>query len=149
MTLSDMVAALEGVASVQPNVRTIVQNDIFRLNSRSDVRYGVFGWTQGQHVMDVEAGTVSYVFTLFYIDRLTEDQGNRVEVQSVGMQTLGNIVTAMDEAGLYIDGDCTMQTFSQRFLDECAGVFTGVTVTVPLDSLCAETFDIDNDVEII
>lgn len=140
MTLKQVIKAFEIIASHQPSVSMIVQNDIFRLNSKSDARYGVFGWTQGIHTSGVESNMINYQFTFFYVDRLTEDKGNQIEIQSVGIETLDNIIREMDARGLFVDTNYTMQTFNQRFLDECAGVFCNVTFSVPAASLCSESF---------
>lgn len=140
MTLMQVIKAFEIIASHQPSVNMIVQNDIFRLNSKSDARYGVFGWTQGIHTSGVESDMINYQFTFFYVDRLTEDKGNQIEIQSVGIETLDNIIREMDARGLFVDTNYTMQTFNQRFLDECAGVFCNVTFSVPAASLCSESF---------
>lgn len=140
MTLIQVIKAFEAIASNQPSVNMIVQNDIFRLNACSDAKYGVFGWTQGIHSTGVDANTITYNFTFFYVDRLTEDRSNQIEVQSVGIETLDNIIRDMDAKGLYVDSNYTMQTFNQRFLDECAGVFCNVSISVPAASLCSESF---------
>lgn len=138
MTLSQTIAAIENVARQQPAIRCIVRNDIFRLNSLPDVRYGVFAWTQGRHTADTEAGLYNFRFTLFYVDRLTADHGNEVEVQSVGITTLGNIVASLQDAGVFVTGELEFQTFNQRFEDECAGVFCTLDFEVPVDVVCGE-----------
>lgn len=140
MTLKQIIKAFEIIASHQPSVNMIVQNDIFRLNAKSDARYGVFGWTQGQHSSGVDSSIFNYQFTFFYIDRLTEDKSNQIEVQSVGIETLDNIIRDMDDRGLFIAANYTFTTFNQRFLDECAGVFCNVTISVPASSVCSEEF---------
>lgn len=140
MTLIQVIKAFEVIASNQPSVNMIVENDIFRLNAKSDARYGVFGWTQGVHSSSLDSNDINYQFTFFYVDRLTEDKCNQIEVQSVGIETLDNIIREMDSRGLYVNANYTMQTFNQRFLDECAGVFCNVTISVPGTSLCPESF---------
>lgn len=140
MTLKQVIKAFEIIASNQPSVNMIVQNDIFRLNNKSDARYGVFGWTQGTHTGGLDSGMFTYQFTFFYVDRLTESRDNQIEVQSVGIETLDNIIREMDARGLYVESNYTMQTFNQRFLDECAGVFCNVSISVPVASLCSESF---------
>ena len=140
MTLVETIRAIEAIASAQPSVNMIVENDIFRLNAAPAARYGVFGWLQREHRTGSATPLIDYSFTFFYVDRLTEDQGNQIEVQSVGIQTLDNVVRSLDEAGLLADSDWTFTTFNQRFLDECAGVFCNVTLRVPLDDNCAEHF---------
>lgn len=140
MTLLQAIRAIEGVASRQPSVNMIVENDIFRLNAIQDARYGVFGWTQGQHSGNVDSAFFSYRFTFFYVDRLTNDRSNQIEIQSVGIETLDNVIRQINDLGLVVDTDYTMQTFNQRFVDECAGVFCSLLVSVPVGSSCPESF---------
>lgn len=140
MTLQEVIKVVEMVASQQPSVNMIVQNDIFRLNSKSDARYGVFGWTQGQHSSSADSSMFTYSFTLFYVDRLRSDMSNQIEVQSVGIQTLDNILRQLDELGIFISSTYSFQTFNQRFFDDCAGVFCNVSLQAPISSFCSETF---------
>lgn len=141
MTLKQVIRAIEKVASQQPSIRMIVRNDIFRLNAKEDARYGVFGWTQQQHEGGVYDNLFTYNFTFFYIDRLTPDLSNQIEVQSVGIQTLDNILKTLDTQGVYVSSSYRFTTFNQRFLDECAGVFVNVSLEVPAGSACADTFE--------
>lgn len=139
MTLAEVIAVLEGAALKQPAVETVVPQDIFRLSAMPSVRYGVFGWTQGQHRQQAGSPLVVYSFTLFYVDRLTADKSNEVEIQSVGVDTLADILRAVDGDGrLYLDGSVTYQTFNQRFADECAGVFANVYIGAAQGTVCAE-----------
>lgn len=137
MTLLETIRVFERVAAAQPSVNCIVRNDVFRLNTLKDARYGVFAWTQGAH--EIGYDLQAFVFTFFYVDRLTEDKRNETEVQSVGVQTIGNILRTLADAGMY-SGDWTAQTFNQRFADECAGVYASVRLEVPADLTCAEVW---------
>ena len=143
MTLKEAIKMIEMVASQQPSVNMIVEHDVFRLNSIPDAKYGVFAWLQGQHSTSVDSNTISLQFTFFYVDRLTEDKGNQLEVQSVGIQTLDNILRTLEENGLWVS-NYNFQVFNQRFLDECAGVFSNVTIDMPISSVCPEYFT-DNE----
>lgn len=140
-TLLQVIRAVEAIAKAQPGVAMVVPNDVFRLNTIPDARYGVFAWTQGQHREDLEAGTLTVALTLFYVDRLTADKHNELEVQSVGVALLGNVVKAAQEAGIYVADLVRYNTFNQRFLDECAGVYCTVDLEVPLDWICPDEFD--------
>ena len=145
MTLKDVIRTMEVVASHQPSIKMVVENDVFRLNSYPDARYGVFAWVQGQHSASVDSSVVNYTFTMLYIDRLKADQSNQIEIQSVGIQTLDNIIRKLDDLGLFADSSYTFQVFNQRFLDECAEVFCNITLSVPVNTLCPEDFgDFDN-----
>ena len=145
MTLTDTIRLIEVVASGQPPIKSIVRNDIFRLNSLPDAKYAVFGWTQGTHSTNADTSFYTYNFTFFYIDRLTANQSNELEIQSVGIQVLDNILRLLDEQGAVPVGDWQYTTFNQRFLDECAGVFVSVGIEVPVNGVCADTFVDFND----
>lgn len=139
MTLLELTKAVEGVAAMQPAVKMIVPEDIFRLSNEMSARYGVFAWTQGAHSVDVENGLAVYTLTLFYVDRLLEDKSNAVEIHSVGIDTLTNIVRGvMDFGDIWVDSSLNFTTFSQRFADECAGVFAAVQFKTYQNSICVE-----------
>lgn len=146
MTLSNTIRFIEKVALLQPAIKTVVPNDIFRLNTMPDAKYAVFGWTQGTHSVSIEESFATYAFTFFYIDRLTEDLGNQIEIQSVGVQVLDNIIRTLEQAGAHPSTSCEYTTFNQRFHDETAGVAVRVSLQVPLNGVCEEGyFDFNED----
>ena len=139
MTLLELTKAVEGVAKLQPAVKMIVPEDIFRLSNEMSAKYGVFAWTQGAHSVDVESGMAIYTLTLFYVDRLLEDKTNAVEIHSVGVGTLTNVVRGVvDNGDVWVDTALNFTTFSQRFADECAGVFATVQFKTYQNSICVE-----------
>lgn len=138
MTLLTLTRILEAVALQQPSVKTVVENDVFRLNSLPNVDYGVFAWTQGTHTGNPDSGLRRFAFTLFYVDRLRTDQRNQIEVQSVGVDTLANIIKIMCDDYDAEVADYQVTTFNQRFADECAGAFATVLFDVPADGFCTD-----------
>ena len=143
MTLAQLIRLFEGIAKEQPSINMIVQQDVFRINSAPSLKYGVFAWTQGQHSGNIN-GMQTYNFTLFYVDRLRDDKSNQIECQSVGCETIGNILRTLSEEFDIEIGNYSIQPFNQRFTDECAGVFCNVTLSVLPTIRCAETYE-DND----
>ena len=140
MNLLQVIRANERVAAEQPAIGTIVRNDIFRLNAAPSVRYGAFAWLQGDHRTNPQSGLMQFSFTFFYADRLTADAGNEVEVQSVGIETLDNILRTLQNAGIW-PGEVSFTTFNQRFSDECAGVFCQVVLEVAKDGICPAEYE--------
>ena len=139
MTLQEVIRAIETAARLQPSVAMVVPNDIFRLNTLANARYGVFAWTQGRHRVTYTEDWRRYSFTLFYVDRLRNDKANEIEAQSVGMETLTNILRTLDGWGISPE-TYEFQTFNQRFSDECAGVFCSVIFLVSEDAACPEEY---------
>ena len=71
MTLYDLIQTIERVASAQPSIQMIVENDIWKLNAEPSADYGVFGFRQTEHTANVNNGYIDYSFEFYYIDRLT------------------------------------------------------------------------------
>lgn len=140
MTLVEVIKVIEVIASRQPSIRMIIENDVFKINEKADARYGIFAWTQGQHTSRIDYNSVDYSFTFFYVDRLKNDKSNQIEIQSVGTETLNNILLTLDDIGIDIDQTFTFQVFNQRFNDECAGVYVNVILSVPIGARCPEYF---------
>lgn len=138
MTLKEIIRAIELVAAKQPAVSTIVRDNIFKLNERADVKYGVFAWTQGQHGESVTSDVQIFRFTFFYVDRLVFNGRNGIECQSVGIDTLGNIIRELAED--FSIGEWTVETFTQRFADSCAGAYTTITLRSVRGTSCPEIF---------
>lgn len=146
MNLFQVIKAIEKTAALQPTVGTVVRNDVFRLNASPIVRYGAFAWLQGEH-RSVDDNLMEWSFTFFYVDRLTADKGNEVQIQSTGIETLENIIRSLDDNGIYA-GSYSFRTFNQRFSDECAGVFCTLTLQTVKDGICAEAWEfLENDAE--
>lgn len=151
MTLQVLVQHIEEAVRGQVFVRTLVRNDIFRLNSIPDVDYGVFAWTQNTHQYNRQRGQMDFRFTFYYADRLTNDRRNEIEVQSNGIETIQNVLLYLQDHfddEIDIVTDVAISTFNQRFVDECAGAFASVTISVPVESDC-EFIMGGNDLKII
>lgn len=138
MTLQQVIQAIERAAGLQPSVRHIVRNDVFRLNDIPDAQYGAFAWTQQQHTIGDDLNYFSFAF--FYVDRLTEDRSNEIEVQSVGIDTLSGILRRLETEDIPAVGAVTAQTFNQRFADECAGAWCNVRLEVPAENVCPDDY---------
>lgn len=147
MNLLQTIRAIEATAGAQPPVQSIVRNDVFRLNSLPDARYGVFAWLQGEHRVEVETDLQYFSFTFFYVDRLTFGASNEIEVQSTGIEVLENILNGLMGYGVFAQ-EHTFRTFNQRFSDLCAGVFCQVTLEVAKDLICEEEFDNLSEIKI-
>lgn len=142
MTLSEVYNAFSELALDQPNIRTVILNDIYRLDTLKNVKYSVFGITPAyEHEEDEDYRY--YNLHLYYIDRLIEDGSNDVDIQSIGFEVLSNIITAFleqFEGKAELHEKTKYQTFYQKFVDECAGIYARVKISIPRDSYCEEIY---------
>lgn len=139
MTLLETTKLINYVAASQPNINTVIESgDIFDLNKENfEVDYSAFCATQRTHTITDEF--INFNFVLYYVDRLTLDLSNKIEVQSTAIETLNNIRKTLYD--MFLDTTLTVgdiETFTQRFTAECAGAYMYVTITTTPGSLCAE-----------
>ena len=139
MTLMETVRTIEAEARLQPSVNMIVRSDVYRISKAPDRRYGIFAWVQQEHSANFTDDFTQFHFSLFYVDRLTEDRKNELEIQSVGIQTLDNIIRGLEGKGVYADS-WTFRAFTERFEDECAGVWCEAVFSVLVSQVCVDTY---------
>ena len=73
---------------------------------------------------------------LFYVDRLTDTQENKLSIQSQGMSVLKQIIDKCSDT--FTVENYTFTPFTEKFTDECAGVFVNINVNYPVDFICAD-----------
>lgn len=127
MTLQELITYILNIAKKQPNIKTVGEGDIYSLNSLPNIDYGVFYITQSNHT--ISADTTTYNLVFYYIDRLLNDDSNRLQIHSQGLLEINHILNIIDdELDVDID-DVNITTFTHKFTDNCAGVFANVTIT--------------------
>ena len=140
MTLLEIIELIKTTALNQPNVNSAVEGDLYDyMNANSDISYSVVFLTQQSH-RETE-GFFHYNFYIFYVDRLQSDlETDRALIQSNGMRVLSNIIrTVCDNLDIEVP-DVTYIPYTQRFADECCGVYASVEFTVPIEDICAEEY---------
>ena len=140
MTLYETIDWLKKIALKHPNIGSASEGNIYEyMNANPSVKYGVFFITQGTHSQDEMFN--HFEFTLFYVDRLVDDmEENRLQIQSIGKEILSNIITFFCEE---FDAECeniSFQPFTQRFVDETAGIYSTITIDMPKDVICPEEY---------
>jgi len=145
INLNYIVDTICAIASGERNVNTIIQGDVYTLDAQPDTKYCVFCISQNDHTESSDF--IYFNFTLFYINRLTNDESsNELLSQSTGMQVLRNIIR---KTCTYLDIDVTNDlvytNFEQQFADMCAGTYVTVEFQVPLD-LCFEDYGDSDDI---
>ena len=139
--LIEFIKMFKSIARSQPNVNSIIDNDIYRLNTLKDVNYTVFGWQQRQHTEETDFWIYSFQF--FYVDRLTQDGSNELECQNTGIEVLSNIIRTILSVGggeIELYGNAVYHPFTQKFKDETSGCYVEVAFRVPKDCICEEAY---------
>lgn len=129
LTLYSAINNLKDIAWSIPNIRTVKVGDVYKLNEDPEVEYSVINISQGTHRSDSD--WMYYNFNIFFIDRLTSDMSNKLDIQSHAIAVLNYIISHLPD-DMIIEEQYEFQVFEERFHDLCAGAYTTVTIQVPL-----------------
>lgn len=139
MTLYTLINKLLKIALKQPNIGYVSEGDIYKLNSLPNIDYGVFFITQSQHT--VNENTKIFNLTLYFVDRVFEDDSNVLSVQSMGIEVLSNIINIFnyENDDVNIEYGINFNTFIHKFTDKCSGVYANIAIEVENNvNLCGE-----------
>ena len=137
MTLKELIEKIKTIARKQHNIGYVGEGDIYTLNSIPNIDYSVIFITQQNH--SITADLSEYNINLFYVDRLMNDKSNRLDIQSHGITIINNIINQLASTiDVDVEYPVSFTTFTQRFSDECAGVFATIKITTDNElGLCA------------
>lgn len=135
MNLYQTVQYILSVAKAQPNVGLAYEGDVYDLNELQNIAYPAVVVAQNTHAESGEWR--GYGFNIFYVDRLTDDKKNRLEIQNIALEALSNIYKVLVESGFEVQGEMRFHPFDERFDAECAGMYMELVLQSE-ESLCAD-----------
>lgn len=125
MFLKDIIEFIKKEAKKIPNVNTVIVGDVLKLNN-SDVEYSAIV------IAPTAADFDSYEITIFYADKVNDDESNVVDIQSHSVEIIKNIAGRLKNADFdditEVETD-RFELFTQRFNALCAGCFATITVS--------------------
>lgn len=140
MTYKEIIKIIKNISLALPDVESFYTGDVYEINKDQSVKYGSVVLTNQEHSFDNVNDQFQYNFVLFYIDRLTDDENNRIDVQTAGINALTTIVKTIEDYGCIID-NVRYNVFKERFNDWCSGVYGTFSIQVD-DNDCVEEFEI-------
>lgn len=137
--LKDTINLIVKIIKAVPNAGTVFLNDIYQLNQMQTVNYPAYCLTQQPHIQTED--TMSFNFTLLYVDRLLDDCSNRIDVQSTAISVLKQIIDTLATQNVLVNSNVNYTTFNERFNDNCAGAFVDISVIYNADE-CGEPLEL-------
>lgn len=131
MNLAQTIQYITNVAKEHPLVKTVIEGDVYQLNSL-EVKYGVFCITQPMNNVAKEDNIMKYTFTIFYVDRLNEDESNKLVIQTDGINVIHEVFNYIKTNAQTADINIpiTFTTYTEKFADKCGGAYANVTLEV-------------------
>lgn len=125
--------------NLEANAGTFVYGDVYELNHNQEVVYPAMVVTNDTHQCNNDF--IYYNFNIFYVDRLTANKKNKLDVHAMAIKILNSIVQRLDNDYI-IDQLYQINLFEEKFNDVCAGGYIKVILQLPIE-LCQ---DIDIEV---
>ena len=141
MTLRDLLRELGQMAKAQKLVNySAAGSSLGELNPLSVDWYPLFfAIPSGTHT--VMENTTRFDLTLYYIDRLLEDNSNTIDIFSTSIENLKNILRGAKELPgvVNVEDTYTIRNFMpEKQDDRVAGAYAQVRITVANDYICFE-----------
>lgn len=142
MTLKNLT---DNIALLAKNEKIInyamAGTSIYQLNPKQIDSYPVlFQSPTGEHL--VNDNTTTYEITLYYLDRLLEDNINDIVIYSAAIEELKHLVRGIEtiEGVLKVEDGYRITNFAdtESFDDRLAGAFTTIDITVMNNETCFE-----------
>lgn len=133
MTYADFIRTIERNALAIPNVKTFNYSN-YALSENSDIEYAAVMLYPNDSGQTIDSHDVTYNFRMVYADRLTQDKCNTIEVQSIGIQVLSELLNVMKQTDKSVRvAGYSISFFKEGFADLCAGVVFNVSVSFKND----------------
>lgn len=132
--ISNLAISLKGVSYACAGA------SVYDINSLTVRNYPLV-YTSPTGTQDVQDNTTSYELTIFYIDRLLEDNSNDNDIFSTAIETLKILAKKIEsfEGVLNVERNgITLFTEKEKFSDRCAGAFMNITTLAANNNVCEE-----------
>lgn len=139
MNYYNLLRTLKSLSLTHSLVNDYAEGDVYEYMNSGMHSYPAVFMTMNNITSDSES--TNYNFTMFYIDRLLSDGSNKINVQSIGVQVVKQILSKLFDIYPEIEISSTEYTpFTEKFADDCAGVFCQISLS---DELDAASYEID------
>lgn len=137
MNIAELIRITKETALRSPLINQSIDGDVYQINNIEN-QYSIFCITPMSVTPTDQTLTVNCI--LFYVDRLTEDEGNANQIYSDGVSVLNTIVDEIqNEYPVEISDTEEFTLFKYKFTDNCGGVFLTLNFIISNDD-CEESY---------
>ena len=141
MKYYNLIETLKNLSASHEVIQEFGEGDVYEYMNSGNHKYPCLFMTTSNINSDVSS--TDYNFTLFYIDRLTNDGSNRIYTQSTGISVIRQMLIKLISLNPDVELTSANYTlFTEKFADYCGGVFCNVVVS---DLLNNTTNDVECD----
>ena len=138
MRYFDFIKEIKEISTSHILVNEYGEGDIYEYLNNGEHKYPCIFLTV-TNLTTTDSGT-AINFTLFYTDRLVENQANKTSIQSTGISVIKQILSKYEQLHPeYLLSNVNYTPFTEKFTDMCAGVFCDVVIENQIETL--ENYD--------
>lgn len=128
MNLTELNNFIKTLSLAYPTVRNYGEGDVYEALNSGNNEYPTIFLTISE--ISTNEDITNITATLFYIDRLLDDNSNRLNIQTVGTNALKAILEKATEWSRINLETITYTPFTEKFADLCAGVFAQFSIQI-------------------
>lgn len=133
MKLKEIIMTIKEFSLDYRNINSFFEGDIYdNLNGTQQVDYTSVVVTQAPHNFYFQEEYMKLNFNVFYVDRLTSNGDNRLDVQSAACDFFYRLIQYLEDKYIIVE-DYMITTFQEKFSDLCAGAYLTFAVRIKLD----------------
>lgn len=138
MRYFDFLRDIQEISNSHILVNEYGEGDIYEYLNSGEHKYPCVFLTVTNLTTSISGTQIN--FTLFYTDRLVEDNSNKKSIQSTGINVIKQVLSKFEqEHPTFAIDSVNYQPFTEKFADMCAGVFCNVVLENPTDNI--ESYD--------
>ena len=142
MNLYDVLNKLSDIANKHKLIGSYHNGDVYRIMNSAKNTYPVVVFTVDKLQNYQDYSTLNAY--MYFIDRLTDDEDNKINVQSNGINVINDIVNKLCEINeISVPTPLQYTFFTEKFGDMCCGVYANVSIQFNNYSNCCDNFNIN------
>ena len=142
MNLYDVLNKLSNIASNHKLIGAYHNGDVYRIMNSAKNTYPVVVFTVDSLQNYQDYSTLNAY--MYFIDRLTDDEDNKINIQTNGINVINDIINKLCEINeISVPTPLQYTFFTEKFGDMCCGVYANVSIQFNNYSNCCENFNIN------
>lgn len=135
MNFKTAINTILDIAKENKIVQEIGYGDIYEYLNSGEHKYPCVFLTVDNVATNQSIGSNTINCTLFYVDRLLDNDSNKIDIQSYAITVLEGLVNKLENIFLEIT-TTNITLFTQQFADLTAGGYLTATITYQSQNIC-------------
>lgn len=142
MNLYDVLNKLSDIANKHKLIGSYHNGDVYRIMNSAKNTYPVVVFTVDMLQNYQDYSTLNAY--MYFIDRLTDDEDNKINIQTNGINVINDIINKLCEVNeISVPTPLQYTFFTEKFGDLCCGVYANVSIQFNNYSNCCENFNLN------